>query len=72
MSLFMLDDEMKFVRLVILLILMSHLMQPITNGGVDPAVLAALPPSIQLDLLVQVIRSLVSWSIKVRFQFLTG
>ncbi|XP_057525218.1 DNA repair protein UVH3 isoform X2 [Amaranthus tricolor] len=28
-------------------------MQPITDGGVDPAVLAALPPSIQLDLLVQ-------------------
>ena len=28
--------------------------QPITNGNVDPAVLAALPPSMQLDLLVQV------------------
>ena len=67
----MLDDEMRFVRLVILLIFISHLMQPITDGGVDPAVLAALPPSIKLDLLVQVIRSEVSWSIKVWFQFLT-
>ncbi|CAO2816559.1 unnamed protein product [Amaranthus hypochondriacus] len=31
----------------------EEMILPITNGGVDPAVLAALPPSIQLDLLVQ-------------------
>lgn len=29
-------------------------MQPEMKGGLDPTVLAALPPSMQLDLLVQV------------------
>lgn len=29
-------------------------LQPTMHGKVDPAVLAALPPSMQLDLLVQV------------------
>lgn len=31
-------------------------LQPITTGDIDPAVLASLPPSMQLDLLVQVMR----------------
>ncbi|KAJ8424494.1 hypothetical protein Cgig2_006917 [Carnegiea gigantea] len=31
----------------------EEMILPITNGNVDPAVLAALPPSMQLDLLVQ-------------------
>jgi hypothetical protein len=29
-------------------------LQPMTTGDIDPAVLASLPPSMQLDLLVQV------------------
>lgn len=29
-------------------------LQPITSGNIDPLVLASLPPSMQLDLLVQV------------------
>lgn len=29
-------------------------LQPTMHGDIDPAVLAALPPSVQLDLLVQV------------------
>lgn len=33
---------------------MYSVLQPAMNGKVDPAVLAALPPSMQLDLLVQV------------------
>ncbi len=32
-------------------------MQPAAHGKLDPAVLASLPPSMQLDLLVQ-----VSWN----------
>ena len=31
------------------------------HGNVDPAVLAALPPSLQLDLLVQVMISIYIW-----------
>ncbi|KAH9604584.1 hypothetical protein KSS87_003600 [Heliosperma pusillum] len=31
----------------------EEMMMPITDGNVDPSVLAALPPSMQLDLLVQ-------------------
>ena len=33
----------------------KFVLQPEMHGNVDPAVLASLPPSMQLDLLVQVI-----------------
>lgn len=37
-----------------MLILFESYLQPAMHGKVDPAILASLPPSMQLDLLVQV------------------
>jgi len=36
-------------------------LQPMTTGDIDPAVLASLPPSMQLDLLVQVKMKTYRW-----------
>lgn len=36
------------------MVVFTLLLQPTMHGDIDPAVLAALPPSVQLDLLVQV------------------
>lgn len=36
------------------MVVFTLFLQPTMHGDVDPAVLAALPPSLQLDLLVQV------------------
>jgi hypothetical protein len=51
-----------YVQLLQLLVGLKHSiilffllrLQPMTTGDIDPAVLASLPPSMQLDLLVQV------------------
>ena len=58
---FLLKSNLKLFRLH-LLIPFCVLFSPAMNGNVDPAVLASLPPSMQLDLLVQVTNDIDSIS----------